>query len=504
MRNILINKKNILLHIIQDLIFTFSTSLLFALPWSLYNYPLQHPLTVFFVLSSNTEGADSNTINSILFGFVIPTIIVYIIYKIIYLCIYKKNPVKIFKIMQKFNLIYLTVMTILCLFFLKIFEYPFIIYENYKKPENSSFYTENFINPKTTKILVPDTKRNLITIFVESLETSYISEDNGGIFEQNLIPNLTELAKNNINFSHTEKIGGGVNLEGTSWTVAGLLSKMSGVPYFNPFGKDSNQNKTCLNNAIILSDILDQYGYTQIFAMGSEKQFEDRDILLENHKISIHDLNYYKNKNIIPQDYHVFWGIEDYKLFEIAKEELTNLGKEDKPFSYSLLTVDSHFPSGFTCNECETKYDKEIMNVIACTDKQVSSFINWIQNQSWYPNTTVVILGDHCYLDAPLNNFIKFENKNKSNTQISQSRKFYNVFINSAKQIATDKTKNREFSSFDMYPTILEALGFEINAEGLALGRSLFNDSKTLLEKYGIETVTSETMKRTIQYESLK
>ena len=47
------------------------------------------------------------------------------------------------------------------------------------------------------------------------------------------------------------------------------------------------------------------------------------------------------------------------------------------------------------------------MNVISCTDKQVSSFINWIQNQSWYPNTTVVILGDHCYLDAPLNNFIK-------------------------------------------------------------------------------------------------
>ena len=119
------------------------------------------------------------------------------------------------------------------------------------------------------------------------------------------------------------------------------------------------------NNAIILSDILDQYGYTQIFAMGSEKQFEDRDILLENHKISIHDLNYYKNKNIIPQDYHVFWGIEDYKLFEIAKEELTNLGKEDKPFSYSLLTVDSHFPSGFTCNECETKYDKAITFIIS-------------------------------------------------------------------------------------------------------------------------------------------
>ena len=500
----MINKKSILLQVIQDLIFIFSTSLLFALPWSLYNYPLQHPLTVFFVLSSNTEGADSNTVNSILFGFVIPTIIVYILYKIIYLCLYKKNPEVISKIMLKINLVYLAIMTILCICFLKIFSYPFIIYENFKKPENSSFYSENFIDPKTTEIVVPESKRNLITIYVESLETSYISEKAGGVFEQNLIPNLTKLAEKNINFSHTDKIGGGENLEGTSWTVAGLLSKMGGVPYFNPFAKDFNQVKSCLNNAIVLSDILDQYGYTQIFSMGSEKQFEDRDILLENHKITIHDLNYYKSKNIIPYDYYVFWGIEDYKLLEIAKEELSELGKDNKPFSYSLLTVDSHFPSGFTCNKCDTKFDKEIMNVISCTDKQVFEFVNWIQNQSWYANTTVVILGDHCYLDAPLNNFIKFENKNKIYSEIAKNRKFYNVFINSAKQISIDKTKNRDFSSFDMYPTILESLGFEIKAEGLALGRSLFNDSKTLLEKYGIETVTKETMKRTVQYESLK
>ena len=55
-----------------------------------------------------------------------------------------------------------------------------------------------------------------------------------------------------------------------------------------------------------------------------------------------------------------------------------------------------------------------------------------------------------------------------------------------------------------MYPTILESLGYEINEEGLALGRSLFSNSKTLLELYGTETITKETMKKNVQYEILK
>ena len=41
-------------------------------------------------------------------------------------------------------------------------------------------------------------KRNLIYIFMESMETSCASKEEGGFFEQNHIPELTKLAKKNI------------------------------------------------------------------------------------------------------------------------------------------------------------------------------------------------------------------------------------------------------------------------------------------------------------------
>lgn len=43
---------------------------------------------------------------------------------------------------------------------------------------------------------------------------------------------------------------------------------------------------------------------------------------------------------------------------------------------------------------------------------------------------------------------------------------------------------NRKFSQIDLGPTILEAIGIKIKNDALGLGRSVFSDEKTLLEKY--------------------
>lgn len=47
----------------------------------------------------------------------------------------------------------------------------------------------------TTEITFPEKKRNLIYIFLESMESTYASKDEGGEFEFNCIPELTQLAK---------------------------------------------------------------------------------------------------------------------------------------------------------------------------------------------------------------------------------------------------------------------------------------------------------------------
>ena len=80
-----------------------------------------------------------------------------------------------------------------------------------------------------------------------------------------------------------------------------------------------------------------------------------------------------------------------------------------------------------------------------------------------------------------------------------QDRHPYNAFINSAK--TTDKNKNRLFTTFDLFPTVVESMGIEFNAKGLGLGRSLFSGEKTLLEEKGLKKLNSEIDRPSIFYE---
>ena len=71
-------------------------------------------------------------------------------------------------------------------------------------------------------------------------------------------------------------------------------------------------------------------------------------------------------------------------------------------------------------------------------------------------------------------------------------KKVVNLIMNPA--IKAENT-SRIYSTFDLYPTTLAALGAEIEGNRLALGTNLFSDEKTLIEKYGLEYVNNELMK---------
>ena len=45
--------------------------------------------------------------------------------------------------------------------------------------------------------------------------------------------------------------------------------------------------------------------------------------------------------------------------------------------------------------------------------------------------------------------------------------------------------KNRVFTSLDIFPTTLAAMGFEIEGDRLGLGTNLFSSRPTLCEEYG-------------------
>lgn len=498
--------KKIAYFIIFDLIFFLGgTATYFATPWGLKNYPMQYHWNVFFVLSADTSGHDSGTGKSILFGFVLPAIVVFTVVKVLYFLLKRtflekkliKIPEKNWNIVKFLyftgSILFLTLETKAWKYFeiARIISGPAVL---------SDFYEQNCITDFT--VTEPEIKRNIIYIFMESMESDFTDIENGGVFEKSLIPELTKLANEHISFSENNFPGGGTNLQGTSWTVAGLLSKLTSLPYFLPFSRINN-TEVCLKNVTGLNDVLHNQGYNQVFAMGSEKQFENRDTVLESHNVEIHDIKWYKENNFIPKEYHVFWGFEDLKLYEVSKIELTDLASKNKPFFYGMLTVDTHFPKGFKCAKCKNETKSQMDNVILCADRQLSEFINWIKAQPWYENTTIVITGDHNYLDAPFNNFIKRESK-LSKKQIEEKRKFLNIIINPANEIPLKKQKNRKFSSFDITPTVLEAAGNKINGKGMYLGRSLLSENKTLCETYPADFIEKEIMKKTAEYEALK
>ena len=71
----------------------------------------------------------------------------------------------------------------------------------------------------------------MIYIFLESMETTYADTANGGAFRENVIPELTEIAQENEDFSgESEELNGAYMTTGTSWTMGAMFAHTSGLP----------------------------------------------------------------------------------------------------------------------------------------------------------------------------------------------------------------------------------------------------------------------------------
>ena len=298
------------------------------------------------------------------------------------------------------------------------------------------------------------------------------------------------LANQNINFSHHNQIGGSLTLEGTQWTIASMVGQEAGIPLLVPFNSKSyNDKSNFFSGVYTLGEILEQHGYINEIMMGSDSNFGCTSNFYKQHgNYYISDYNTAVEEGRIAKDYFVFWGYEDKKLFEFAKADITKLAKSGKPFNMELVTIDTHTPDGYVCEDCQHKYKSQYANVIACQSKQVNNFINWCKSQPWYENTTIVITGDHNSMSE----------KFFTNLDHDYVRTPYNCFINSA--VTTKFNKNRKFSIIDMYPTILAAMGVKIDGNKLGLGVNLFSGEKTLIEQYGYRKINQEVKKKSRYY----
>jgi phosphoglycerol transferase len=356
--------------------------------------------------------------------------------------------------------------------------------------QSSTIFEEYYVDPKEANITFPEEKRNLIYIFMESMEDSYMSRELGGAKPYNLIPELTELQLSNTNFSASGKISGGIAATGSTWTVGAIVAQTAGIPLSIPIdGNSMNKYNSFLPGAYSIGDILNSQGYQQVFLVGSDAVYGGRLNYMSQHgNYAVEDYNYAIEKGWIDPDYHVFWGYEDQKLYNNAKEELTRLSESNQPFNLTMLTVDTHYVGGYRCEQCGYEYGDQYSNVIACGSKQLVNFISWIKQQPFYENTTIVISGDHPTMDSK---YMKYK-------PTGYQRKVYSTIINSTVEYSLDFDRN--FTTMDMFPTTLASLGVDIEGNRLGLGTNLFSETPTLLEEMGLTELNNQLKRNSLYY----
>jgi phosphoglycerol transferase len=330
----------------------------------------------------------------------------------------------------------------------------------------NDYFGAHYIDPKTIKVerriepasehsAEPGTPKNLMLIYVESLENTYKDK---ALFGRNLLTSLDRLS--GISFDSFKQV------PGTHWTIAGITATQCGIPLKNVSLYDGNDQgekvKSFLPNAVCLGDILHQAGYYNVYMGGDALAFSGKGKFFKDHH---YDEIYGREelKQVQSGLNMNYWGLYDDDLFVLAAAKLKALHARQQPFNFTITTIDTHGPDGHFSKYCRSRGVKEFRGIVECTADQVANFVNQMKKDGYLKDTNVVILGDHLAMYNPLHKAL----------HSTKERHIYNRFISNA-----PITKNREnILHFDLYPTILEFIGLNVEGGKLGLGFSGISSS---------------------------
>ncbi len=311
--------------------------------------------------------------------------------------------------------------------------------------QETEIYKNEYVYPLKTTFQFPAQKRNLIVLYMESFED---------------LPYLKEI----------EALPDGVSFDGfwqlpdSSYTISAMVQGFCAIPYIVKPAQNFESMQNFLSKAVCYPEILQNNGYETSFLKAFELDFTRTGTFLK-----LHGFNEAIGKETLDESYPTFvpkssWGLADRDLYEIAKKKITDLSKQKKPFLFAMLTLDTHFPMEYLDEKCANQFHDE-RDVNICADQMAADFVRWIQGQDFYENTTVVVLGDHpSYLSE------------------DENRQIFNRFFNMAPE---NLVKPHQWTTLDIAPTILNAIGVKMPENAFGLGRSIFAEKPTLLERYG-------------------
>ena len=284
-------------------------------------------------------------------------------------------------------------------------------------------------------------KKNIVFIILESFCSERIGILNPGI--KGYTPFMDSLLSNARTYKYGVATG--------RMTIDALPSVLSGIPSF----MEKNYCYSNYNNNEVhaISYLLEKEGYNTAFFYGGLKTTFG----FENFMNINFTKNYFDQEDYDSKYENEGWGVDDHLFLPYVASKLKTL---PQPFCASLLTLSLHHP--FPVPEpYKTSLDSikdPVKKSIKYTDISLQLFFAKIKNEEWYKNSIIAICADHTS-----GGFGNYEG-NVINEYVIPI-----TFI-APGDTAFNKIQDQSISQIDMYPTVLDYIGY--NKPFVSLGKS--------------------------------
>jgi hypothetical protein len=295
------------------------------------------------------------------------------------------------------------------------------------------------------------TPKNLIIVFVESLDQSYLNQ----ALYPGVTPHLNQLRESSLFMQDFRQH------PFTHFTMAGMFAALCGLPFASDTGERGNDvmHYLSVDHLPCLGTVLNRLGYHQAFIQGSSTAFAGmKSLYRQMHYDEILGRNEIRKKHAHHfSDGESKWGFHDGDVLQFAFRRAEELHSRGDPFNITVATIDTHHP-GWPAKSCpDYDHANAIVKAVHCIDSAIGKIIKDFRNSALYEDTVLLVMGDHLAMRPP----VVVENR----------RVFASIVARDVpKRIITELT-----SHYDVSPTLFELLG--VRGAKTPLGRSVLSSA---------------------------
>lgn len=296
--------------------------------------------------------------------------------------------------------------------------------------------------------------KNLICIFMESMDAAYMEEEHFPWLTRNL--KRLANAPGTINFTNINSMG-----LTTDFTFNSFYSLFMGFPLTDLFyhGVDISDRQRSV------PEILKAAGYYTQFLEAGNVSLAGEDSFFKQCKI---DHFYDSFSPVFKNAWNKEWGIHDDTLLDQLYRDFENASSKHKNFALFAATIAPHAPNGYKFPEhvkisykgCSAYPQSHLLNAVHAEDMWIGCFVDRVLKHPAGKDTVILLVTDH-----PLQFYIAepHQKRNLYNEVLANrdKRKLIALAVNTGTQAQCQT----EGMLFDFAPTLLNILNVKHNQQ---------------------------------------